>query len=152
MIQTVIIGGGVAGAYCAYQLAKKGLHPVIFDPSHPREKPCGGLISPLALKLFPFLKQLPIDRSEKTRLYVISPSGKKVCTHFRKNRALVFSRLELDQCLLNMAIDCGAKLISERVITIERTNQLIYEIKTKTTTLHYTNTQTLQRTFERLRT
>ena len=133
MIQTVIIGGGVAGAYCAYQLAKKGLHPVIFDPSHPREKPCGGLISPLALKLFPFLKQLPIDRTEKNRLYVISPSGKKVCTHFRKNRALVLSRLELDQCLINMAIDSGAELIDKKIIAIERKNHL-WKVKTQTQT------------------
>jgi digeranylgeranylglycerophospholipid reductase len=130
MIQTAIVGGGVAGAYCAYQLAENGLHPVIFDHSHPREKPCGGLVSPLALKLFPFLKRLPIDHSERDRLYVISPSGKKECVRFRKSKMLGFSRLELDQYLVKMAIDRGTKLIKERVTSIERKNHL-WNVKTQ---------------------
>lgn len=122
MIQIAIVGGGVAGAYCAFRLAENGLHPVIFDHSHPREKPCGGLVSPLALNLFPFLKRLPIGRSERDRFYMISPSGKKVCIRFRKSGALGFSRLELDQCLVNMAIDRGAELINEKVTNIKRKN------------------------------
>lgn len=130
MIQTAIVGGGVAGAYCAYNLAKNGLHPVIFDPSHPREKPCGGLVSILTLKLFPFLRRLPIDRSERDRLYVISPAGKKVCVRFRKSSLLGFSRLELDQYLLNMALERGTKLINERVTNIERKNRL-WKVKTQ---------------------
>ena len=52
-----IVGGGPAGAYCALTLAKKGIMPTIFDHSHPREKPCGGGISPPVLKKFPFLEQ-----------------------------------------------------------------------------------------------
>ena len=54
-----IVGGGPAGAYLGYCLAKKGIKAVIFDDSHPREKPCGGGISSFALRKFPILKNIP---------------------------------------------------------------------------------------------
>ncbi|KON33116.1 MAG: hypothetical protein AC479_05580 [miscellaneous Crenarchaeota group-6 archaeon AD8-1] len=129
MIKTVIVGGGVSGAYCAYLLAKRGLPPVIFDPSHPREKPCGGLVSLLCLDLFPFLKKLPIKHNERDKIYVISPKGKKVCINFRNKRVFIFSRLEFDRHLLNMAIEKGAEFINKKVTSIERKNNL-WEIKT----------------------
>jgi geranylgeranyl reductase family protein len=46
-----IIGGGPAGAWCATRLAADGLRVVIFDGSHPREKPCGGGVTGRALSL-----------------------------------------------------------------------------------------------------
>jgi flavin-dependent dehydrogenase len=72
MIEVAIVGGGPAGAYCAYNLAENGICPIIFDHSHPREKPCGGMISPLAQELFPFLKELPIEHKK-----VWKPLGNK---------------------------------------------------------------------------
>lgn len=33
----VIVGGGPAGSYCAFELAKQGFRPVIFDHSHPEK-------------------------------------------------------------------------------------------------------------------
>jgi flavin-dependent dehydrogenase len=39
-----IVGAGVAGSCCAQVLGKEGIKVAIFDHSHPREKPCGGLI------------------------------------------------------------------------------------------------------------
>src|SRR6476619_7897257 len=46
-----VIGGGPAGAWAAYRLASRGARVTIFDPSHPREKPCGGGITGRALAL-----------------------------------------------------------------------------------------------------
>lgn len=46
-----IIGGGPAGAWCATRLAADGLRVVVFDGSHPREKPCGGGVTGRALAL-----------------------------------------------------------------------------------------------------
>jgi flavin-dependent dehydrogenase len=46
-----IVGGGPAGAYAAYLLATRGARVRLFDPSHPREKPCGGGVTGRALEL-----------------------------------------------------------------------------------------------------
>jgi geranylgeranyl reductase family protein len=120
MIDVAIVGGGPAGSYCAYCLAKERIRPVIFDHSHPREKPCGGLIMPFAQRLFPFLEKLPIKRGEKTRLHLISSSGKETCLSIRKGRMLCFSRMKLDQSLLDMARSEGATLVDEQITAIER--------------------------------
>ena len=46
-----IIGAGPAGAMAAVQLARAGASVTLFDPSHPREKPCGGGLTGRALAL-----------------------------------------------------------------------------------------------------
>jgi len=46
-----IVGAGPAGARAAYVLARRGVRVTIFDPSHPREKPCGGGVTGRALAL-----------------------------------------------------------------------------------------------------
>ena len=46
-----IVGAGPAGARAAYVLARRGARVTIFDPSHPREKPCGGGVTGRALAL-----------------------------------------------------------------------------------------------------
>ena len=42
--QIAIVGAGIAGSSCAQVLGEGGANVVIFDDSHPREKPCGGFI------------------------------------------------------------------------------------------------------------
>ena len=37
-----VIGAGPAGGWAAWRLARGGARVAILDPSHPREKPCGG--------------------------------------------------------------------------------------------------------------
>src|ERR1700688_1995925 len=46
-----IVGAGPSGARAAYCLAERGARVSIFDPSHPREKPCGGGVTGRALAL-----------------------------------------------------------------------------------------------------
>lgn len=53
----MIVGGGPSGAYCATELARKGIYATILDHSHPKEKPCGGGISSVDLSKFPFLEK-----------------------------------------------------------------------------------------------
>lgn len=120
MIKVAIVGAGPAGSYCAYKLAEKDIHPSIFDYSHPREKPCGGLISAIAQELFPFLKTLPIPHSERNSINLISPSGRNLIIRFREDKIIGSSRLKFDQYLLNMAVNKGANLIEEKVIGLER--------------------------------
>ncbi len=47
----VIVGAGPSGAWAAYLLARRGARVTIVDPSHPREKPCGGGLTGRALAL-----------------------------------------------------------------------------------------------------
>ena len=120
MIKVAIVGAGPAGSYCAYKLAKTGVYPTVFDYSHPREKPCGGLVPAKAQKSFPFLRALPIPHSERSVITVIAPSGRRMVIDFGKGSILGFSRLKFDQYLLGMAVNEGADLIEEKVIGIER--------------------------------
>ena len=50
-IDVAVVGAGPAGAWAAYNLARSGARVGIFDPTHPREKPCGGGITGRALAL-----------------------------------------------------------------------------------------------------
>lgn len=120
MIKVAVVGAGPSGSYCAYKLAEKGVYPRVFDFSHPREKPCGGLISAVAQEFFPFLKALPIPHSERNTVNLIPPSGTKRVIRFKKGKVVGFSRLEFDQYLLDMAVKEGADLIEEKVIGLER--------------------------------
>ena len=130
MIEVGIVGGGPAGSYCANCLAENDTYPVIFDHTHPREKPCGGLVSPLAQRLFPFLKDIPVECSERNNMYLISPYGNRVCLSARSTSKLrCFSRLKLDQLLIDMAIHKGAELIKEKVVALERKRD-VWKVKT----------------------
>src|SRR4029450_7968848 len=40
--EIAIVGAGPAGAWAAYSLSRRGASVLLIDPSHPREKPCGG--------------------------------------------------------------------------------------------------------------
>ncbi len=138
MINVAIIGAGPAGSYCAYKLAEQGIYPILFDHSHPREKPCGGLIPANAQEFFPFIKDISVEHSERNSMHLISPSGRKTIVRFRKGMLRGFSRLKFDQYLLNMAMNKGSELIEEKVIGLEhkygwwrvRTQRQSYDVKT----------------------
>ncbi len=72
-----IVGGGPAGAYLGYLLAQRGINATIYDDSHPREKPCGGGITPFALERFPLLSGVPTSFRYVGKMLFISPEGKE---------------------------------------------------------------------------
>lgn len=59
-----IVGAGVAGSCCAQVLGKEGIKVAIFDHSHPREKPCGGLIDDRVVDEFDVPEEL-LEREVK---------------------------------------------------------------------------------------
>ncbi|MGB2583861.1 MAG: dehydrogenase, partial [Dehalococcoidia bacterium] len=118
MIKDVaIIGGGPAGAYLGYCLAQNGILATIYDDSHPREKPCGGGVTPFALEKFPLLKGVPSSYSYVDKVLFISPEGDQAMVGGRT--IMNVSREHLDSYLLQTAIDSGAILIEEKVTGIE---------------------------------
>ena len=115
----LIVGGGPAGAYCAYNLARKGIKTTIIDYSHPREKPCGGGISPPVLKKFSFLEQF------RSKGFTFGSFRRISCTDYHEitkslENGFCISRKCLDQGILKMAVRYGAKLIPEKVLTIQK--------------------------------
>ena len=124
----LIVGGGPAGAYCALNLAKKGIKTTILDHSHPREKPCGGGISPPVLKKFPFLEQF------RSKGFTFGDFKRISCTDYQEiskslENGFSISRKCLDQGILEMAVQNGAELIPEKVLNIQKKGK-IWHIET----------------------
>lgn len=115
----VIVGGGPAGAYCAFELARRGLDPIIFDHSYPREKPCGGGISPYVIKKFPFLEQFRSRGFTFGNFRILSCIGTEVMTKGLED-GFCISRRILDQGILDMAIESGARFIKEKVLLVQK--------------------------------
>jgi geranylgeranyl reductase family protein len=112
-----IIGAGPAGSSAAYFLARAGVKVLLLDKAtFPRDKTCGDGLVPRAL---PILAEMGVLDSVTVRgwkldhLEVSAPSGRNV--HFdipplphAPNHAIVIPRLELDNLLLQKAIESGA--------------------------------------------
>jgi len=112
-----IIGAGPAGSSAAYFLARAGVKVLLLDKAvFPRDKTCGDGLVPRAL---PILAEMGVLDAISTHgckldhLEVSAPSGRNV--HFdipplphAPNHAVVIPRFELDNLLLQKAIESGA--------------------------------------------
>ncbi len=115
-----IVGGGPAGALAGALLAAGGREVVLFDEKLAWEKPCGGGVTHKALQQFPFLAEAgsghPVEHCK-----LISPSGQRV--RFRlQHPVAIFSRLALNQLLLDRARLAGVSVHQDRVTRIDRDN------------------------------
>ncbi len=113
----VIIGAGPAGSAAAYFLARAGAKVLLLDKStFPRDKTCGDGLVPRALPILSEMGVLDLIDARGWKLdhlEVSAPSGHSV--HFdipplphAPNHAIVIPRLELDNLLLQRAIESGA--------------------------------------------
>ena len=118
IMKIAIVGGGPAGAHLGYCLAKEGIKATIFDHSHPREKPCGGGISALAMKKFAFLRDLYYESNDEW-LKLISPKG-RVALVGSEEETMAVSRKRMDMFILERARAAGANLVEERVVDFGR--------------------------------
>lgn len=108
----VVVGAGPAGAMAALEAARLGFKSVLLldKATFPRQKPCGGGISPKARKI---LKEHGLwDRVEKEAypirgLRLVSPNGKEV-TLTGADTASVLNRSRFDQILIEFAEHAGA--------------------------------------------
>ena len=124
--EVAIIGAGPAGAWAAYRLAQAGARVLVFDHSHPREKPCGGGVTRRALELVsPALAGRPLDGvridgaefsgprapSARVRLPGAGPGAPAPL--------VVVDRRRFDESLLEAAVEAGARHVSARVTDVE---------------------------------
>lgn len=120
----LIVGGGPAGSSCAWGLRSSGLDVLVVDRARfPREKLCGGWITPLVLSV------LEIDPSQYGRGRVLQPiTGFRVGAMGQPEVAIDcdeivsygIRRCEFDEYLLRR---CGARARERFAVkTIERTS------------------------------
>ena len=110
-----VVGAGPAGSFCAERLARAGFAVTIFDPSHPREKPCGGGVTPGAFERYPELAEIRSMGRPSSVVRMRAPRGKRVLSIELPKPIEIFSRRALDGALLDRARKAGAELRVERV-------------------------------------
>ena len=112
----LIAGAGPAGTACAYVLHKRGRSCLLVDPaSFPRDKVCGGGLTPRAWELldelFPALEYdyHPVRRME---LYI----EREYCGRYALDKEIrVVRRRDFDNTLLQEYLKAGGDFIQDRV-------------------------------------
>lgn len=129
-MHVAIVGAGPAGAWAAYQLARRGARVTIFDHSHPREKPCGGGVTGRALALVagalgrgePSAARndgVPLAvATVRTARFVDSVRTTEAVVPLTDGALLVASRATFDGALLAAALRAGATLCRARVVDV----------------------------------
>ncbi|HEY64870.1 MAG TPA: NAD(P)/FAD-dependent oxidoreductase [Caldilineae bacterium] len=123
----LVVGAGPAGSTVAAQLALAGWDVLLIDKAHfPREKTCGGGLTPraiAALRTLGVLDQVTSQGHRVTGARLVSPSGYQLHVHFADHLdglppyGLVISRSRLDDLLLRHAIAQGARFLPDCKVT-----------------------------------
>lgn len=118
-----VVGAGPSGAWTARSLARRGVRVLLFDPSHPREKPCGGGITGRALELVRDAvnsRQLPAI-SIRSAHFTATWSPRAADVPLADDGLWVASRSAFDGLLLEAARGSGAEVIESRVTNVAQT-------------------------------
>jgi len=117
----LVIGGGPAGATCARRAAQKGLDVVLIEKAiHPREKTCGGVLSPKAVHLLDFDVSHLFEREFHAAL-VHTPAGRRTLLTRDGLRGYLVQRSTFDDFLLKKAHEAGAEIVQgTKVVAIEQ--------------------------------
>jgi geranylgeranyl reductase family protein len=118
-----VIGAGPSGSWSAYRLAQRGARVLLFDPSHPREKPCGGGVTGRALDIVRSavdVGALPTVTIDSARFTASSAAG-AVDVPLPGRALIVAGRTEFDSFLLDAATRAGATWVRRRVSDVRMT-------------------------------
>ncbi|MBP1635200.1 MAG: geranylgeranyl reductase [Acidobacteria bacterium] len=121
-----IVGAGPAGSLAAWHLARRGAPVLLFDPSHPREKPCGGGLTGRALALAAeaidpaALEGVPVAAARfGSGDFARGPAAEFEVAAPGASPLLIVSRRAFDGALLEAACRGGATHVPERVRDVE---------------------------------
>ena len=119
-----VVGAGPSGSWTATVLARRGARVLLIDPSHPREKPCGGGVTGRALALLGDAVRpdhLPSVRIRSAQ-FVDSTEGNKADVPLPTDATalLVSSRTDFDGLLVAAARRAGADWLARRVTDVSR--------------------------------
>lgn len=121
MHDLIIVGGGPAGASCARKAALHGLDVVLLEKSiHPRDKLCGGGLTPRVKDLVDFDISGVIERDIHA-VRLISPSGRRPYLKRDTQAGYTVKRNKFDHHLLKKAKEAGAWVEQgTKVVAIEQ--------------------------------
>lgn len=121
-----VVGGGPAGSMAAVRLMRGsdssqngGGSPrvVVYEEKCGWEKPCGGGLSHKALRRYPFLLRGNRLANPVWKMQIAAPGDVNVSFSLREPLA-IYSRKELNHFLLQRAIETGAEVVRDRIISI----------------------------------
>ena len=129
-MDVAVVGAGPAGSWTAYCLARRGARVLLIDPSHPREKPCGGGVTGRALALVaPALAGFSFRTSViRIARFVDSNRQRSVVVPLDVPEVefpadlLVASRTDFDGALLEAAREVGVDIEPSRVTDLAATD------------------------------
>ncbi len=113
-MEVAVVGGGPAGAYCAERLGRSGHSVALFDASHPREKACGGGVTPIVFERHPELREIRDAGRPARGARLRTPDGRVLRLEIPQPID-IFSRRVLDALLLERAKAVGVEHVVERV-------------------------------------
>jgi geranylgeranyl reductase family protein len=119
----VVVGAGPSGSLTALRLSRAGAKVALVDPSHPREKPCGGGLTARALALVGDAVDtaaLPTVTVRGARFLDAAAARSAVVSLADAARLVVTSRAAFDGALFNAARAAGADARAARVLDVRR--------------------------------
>ena len=121
MHDLIVVGGGPAGSMCAREAALKGLDVVLIEKSSlPRDKLCGGALSPRISKILDFDISPVIERDMHCAI-VYAPSGRKIDIVREDARGYLVKRRDFDYFLVQKAREAGVRIVDDtKVLTVEQ--------------------------------
>ncbi|PXV65091.1 flavin-dependent dehydrogenase [Dysgonomonas alginatilytica] len=124
---TIIIGGGPAGITCGYILTKNSKECLIIDRAEfPREKLCGGGLTPKAHKIVKSIfGEITYDYHAVNNFEVYS-DNKYLCTYRLYTETRTVSRKEFDYVLYKEYINIGGKIQQGKPTVIEEKEGKVY--------------------------
>jgi geranylgeranyl reductase family protein len=130
----IVVGGGPAGTTAAEQIARHKRRVLIIEKSAAlpyRDKPCGGGLGPITLKLFPYTRMQKVHETDTLK---VTMDGEAIST---KMPLVMVNREKLDYNLMERALRCGAKChfgktvhsidLANKVVTIDNNFTISYD-------------------------
>ncbi len=115
-VDAIVVGAGPAGATTAAKLAEDGLDVLLLEKGAiPRDKPCGGGLSPKAYRL------LDVDISDlvlarPNRVVLTAPGVSPVPLEARSGSIWMVQRAAFDQRLVEHAVGRGARVATNTIV------------------------------------